>query len=208
MIIGIGKFQRNFMAKYGKAVQKNVASAMKRMEKGTLRNGGSGKKVTNPKQAIAIGLSEAREKGAKVPQKKAASKKSVAKKTAPKKTASKSLGVKKSAPVKLTGSKQAVATKKTTKRKAAPKKKPVSSKAKKQSLTDESLPVMDKNFPPVEEKSADLIPGVQDRTVDPIVVTDKKELAKALTKHDPAHTMRLSGAKSTRRPAGKKPLWR
>ena len=40
---------------------------MERMEKGSLRSGKSGKKVSNPKQAIAIGLSEAREKGAKVP---------------------------------------------------------------------------------------------------------------------------------------------
>ncbi|MGC3979222.1 MAG: DUF6496 domain-containing protein [Paludibacteraceae bacterium] len=55
------------MAKYSKAAQKKVESAMKRMEKGTLRSGKSGRKVTNPKQAIAIGLSEAREKGVKVP---------------------------------------------------------------------------------------------------------------------------------------------
>ena len=52
------------MAKYGKAAQKNVAGAIKRMEKGTLRSGGSGKKVTDPQQAIAIGLSEAKKKGA------------------------------------------------------------------------------------------------------------------------------------------------
>lgn len=69
------------MAKYSKAAQKKVASAMKRMEKGRLTSGRSGKKVTNPKQAIAIGLSEAREKGAKLP----APKKKAAKKAAPKK---------------------------------------------------------------------------------------------------------------------------
>jgi len=73
------------MAKYSKAAQKNVESAMKRMEKGTLRSGRSGKKVTNPKQAIAIGLSEARKKGAKVPAKK---KTTVKTKTAAKKRSS------------------------------------------------------------------------------------------------------------------------
>jgi hypothetical protein len=56
------------MAKYGKSASKNVESAMRRRKKGTLRSG-SGRKVTSRKQAIAIGLSEAREKGAKVPRK-------------------------------------------------------------------------------------------------------------------------------------------
>ena len=55
------------MAKYGKKSQEMVESAMHRMKKGTLKSGKSGKTVTNPKQAIAIGLSEAREKGAQVP---------------------------------------------------------------------------------------------------------------------------------------------
>jgi hypothetical protein len=58
------------MAKYGKAAQKRVRSAMKRKKSGTLTSGRSGKKVTSRKQAIAIGLSEARKKGAKVPKKK------------------------------------------------------------------------------------------------------------------------------------------
>ena len=62
--------------KYGKAATKRVASAMRRKKKGTLRSGRSGKKVTSRKQAIAIGLSEAREKGAKVPRKRSSSKKS------------------------------------------------------------------------------------------------------------------------------------
>ena len=58
--------------KYGQAASKRVASAMRREKKGTLRSGkgGKGGKVTSRKQAIAIGLSEAREKGAKVPKKK------------------------------------------------------------------------------------------------------------------------------------------
>jgi len=57
------------MARYGKAASKSVKSAMRRRKKGTLRSGKRGKagKVKNRKQAIAIGLSEARKKGAKVP---------------------------------------------------------------------------------------------------------------------------------------------
>jgi hypothetical protein len=57
------------MAKYSKAAGKKVESAMHEMHEGKLKSGKSNKKVTNPKQAIAIGLSEAREKGAKVPKK-------------------------------------------------------------------------------------------------------------------------------------------
>jgi hypothetical protein len=56
------------MAKYGKSASKTVKSAMHRKKKGTLKSG-SGRKVTSRKQAIAIGLSEARKKGAKVPRK-------------------------------------------------------------------------------------------------------------------------------------------
>ena len=59
------------MAKYGKAAAKTVASAVRRTKTGTLRSG-SGQKVTSRKQAIAIGLSEAREKGGKVPARKSA----------------------------------------------------------------------------------------------------------------------------------------
>lgn len=57
------------MAKYSKGAQKSVERAMSKKKKGTLRSG-SGKKVTSNKQAVAIGLSEARKKGAKVPKKK------------------------------------------------------------------------------------------------------------------------------------------
>ena len=57
------------MAKYGKAAGRRVKSAMHRKKKGTLKSG-SGRKVRSRKQAIAIGLSEAREKSAKVPRKK------------------------------------------------------------------------------------------------------------------------------------------
>jgi hypothetical protein len=58
--------------KYSKASQKKVEKAMKERNSGTLRSGRSGNKVTSRKQAIAIGLSEARRAGAKVPKKKAA----------------------------------------------------------------------------------------------------------------------------------------
>ena len=61
------------MAKYSKGSQKAVRGAVKRMKKGTLKSG-SGQKVKSRKQAIAIGLSEARKKGAKVPPKKSAKK--------------------------------------------------------------------------------------------------------------------------------------
>ena len=58
------------MAKYSKKASEKVERAMKEMKKGKLRSGRSGKKVTSPEQAIAIGLSEAREAGVKVPYKK------------------------------------------------------------------------------------------------------------------------------------------
>jgi hypothetical protein len=60
------------MAKYGRAAAKSVKSAMHREKRGTLRSGkgGKGGRVTSRKQAVAIGLSEARENGAKVPRKK------------------------------------------------------------------------------------------------------------------------------------------
>ena len=63
------------MAKYSKGAQKKVKRAMHEKKKGTLKSGRSGKKVTSRKQAIAIGLSEARKSGAKVPIKKSTSKK-------------------------------------------------------------------------------------------------------------------------------------
>jgi hypothetical protein len=58
------------MARYGKKAQKTVESAMRRRKRGTLKSGGSGKRVTSRNQAIAIGLSEARKKGAKVPRRR------------------------------------------------------------------------------------------------------------------------------------------
>ena len=63
------------MARYGKKAQEKVEKAMHELKEGTLRSGRSGKKVTSRKQAIAIGLSEAREEGGKVPVRKSSSKK-------------------------------------------------------------------------------------------------------------------------------------
>lgn len=69
------------MAKYSKKAQDLVERSMKKRKEGTLKSG-TGKKVTSPKQAIAIALSEARKKGAKVPAKKT---RSAAKRTPAKK---------------------------------------------------------------------------------------------------------------------------
>jgi hypothetical protein len=63
------------MARYGKKSRSKVKRAMHERKRGTLRSGRSGKKVKSKKQAIAIGLSEARRSGAKVPRKKSKSKK-------------------------------------------------------------------------------------------------------------------------------------
>jgi hypothetical protein len=71
--------------KYGKKAQDKVEKAMHERKRGTLKSGKSGKKVTSRKQAIAIGLSEARRAGGKVPAKKSSSKKSSSKKSSKKK---------------------------------------------------------------------------------------------------------------------------
>lgn len=81
------------MAKYSKKAQENVKETMHEYKHGTLKSG-SGKKVTSRKQAIAIGISEAREKGQKVPAKKKTS--SAKKSTGRKKTARKSTSRKRS----------------------------------------------------------------------------------------------------------------
>jgi len=96
----------NTMAKYSKGAGKKVERAMHEMHEGKLKSGRSGKKVKSRKQAIAIGLSEARKEGAKVPRKtgakkggakKAGSRKGGAKKTGAKKGTSKRAGAKKGA---------------------------------------------------------------------------------------------------------------
>ena len=74
------------MAKYSKKAQDKVERAMHERKHGTLKSGRSGKKVTSRKQAIAIGLSEARQAGAKVPKKKSSGRRSSGrKKPGPKK---------------------------------------------------------------------------------------------------------------------------
>jgi hypothetical protein len=106
------------MAKYGKKSHDEVEESMREMKKGKLRSG-SGKKVKSRKQAIAIGLSEARKEGGKVPGKKRA------KKTAKKKTAKKSPGKKTAA--KKSASKKKTSRKKTGSKKSSAKKKKASS---------------------------------------------------------------------------------
>jgi Family of unknown function (DUF6496) len=72
------QYSGGVMAKYGRKASKTVESAMRRRKRGTLKSG-SGGKVKSRKQAIAIGLSEARKKGAKVPARKGSRKKTAKK---------------------------------------------------------------------------------------------------------------------------------
>jgi Family of unknown function (DUF6496) len=64
------------MARYGRKASEKVGKAMRERKRGTLKSGRSGKKVTSRKQAIAIGLSQARREGGKVPRRKSTSRKS------------------------------------------------------------------------------------------------------------------------------------
>jgi len=116
--------------KYSKGAQEKVEKAMHERKHGTLKSGGSGKKVTSRKQAIAIGLSEARERGEKVPAKKSASKKAATrKKAATKKSAtSKKSASKKAAPRKKTAAKKSAGRKKTAARKPAARKRTATKK--------------------------------------------------------------------------------
>lgn len=108
------------MTKYSKKAGDKVERAMHEMHEGKLKSGRSGKKVTSKKQAIAIGLSEAREEGAKVPKKAGAKKSAAKKKAAPKK---------KSAAKKAAPKKKAAAKKAAPKKKAAAKKKSAAKKS-------------------------------------------------------------------------------
>jgi hypothetical protein len=121
------------MAKYLKKASDKVEKVMHEKKKGVLKSGRSGKKVTSKAQAIAIGLSEARKEGAKVPKKAAAKKsagrpfkKSASKKSAPKKSAPQKAATKRS-PAKKTVLKK-TAFKKSPSKQAAPKKKVASNK--------------------------------------------------------------------------------
>ena len=82
-------------SKYGAKAQEKVEKTMQERKRGTLKSGSTGKKVTSRKQAIAIGLSEARQAGGKVPSKKSSSKKSGSKKSASKKSSKSSKSAKK-----------------------------------------------------------------------------------------------------------------
>ena len=84
--------------KYGKAASKSVGRAMRKRNAGTLKSGaGRHPKVQSREQAIAIGLSEAREAGAKVPRKRSSAKKSGAKKSGARKSSAKTSGARKAA---------------------------------------------------------------------------------------------------------------
>lgn len=104
-------------SKYGKKSQDKVEKAMHERKRGTLKSGSSGKKVKSRKQAIAIGLSEARREGGKVPSKKSSSKKSSSKKSSSKKASSS----KKSTGSKTSSSKKS-SSKKSSSRKSSKKK--------------------------------------------------------------------------------------
>jgi hypothetical protein len=78
------------MARYGKKAQSKVKKAMHERKAGTLKSGSSGKKVKSRKQAIAIGLSEARREGKKVPPKKGSKKSSSKRRSSKKKSGRKS----------------------------------------------------------------------------------------------------------------------
>ena len=95
------------MAKYGKKAQKKVKRAMHERKRGKLKSGRSGKTVKSRKQAIAIGLSEARREGGKVPARKSSRKKS-----SKKKSSKKSSGSRKSTSRKKSSSKRSSAKKK------------------------------------------------------------------------------------------------
>jgi hypothetical protein len=106
------------MATYGKKASEKVEKAMHEKKRGQLKSGKSGKTVKSRKQAIAIGLSEARKEGGKVPAKKSAAKKSSAKKTAAKKTTARKSSAKKTtrnSATKKTASKRSSAAKKSSK---------------------------------------------------------------------------------------------
>jgi len=121
------------MAAYGKKTSDKVEEAMHERKHGTLKSGGSGKKVTSRKQAIAIGLSEARREGDKVPPRKSTAKKSSAKKSAGKKSAAKKSSAKKSTAKKSTAKKSTArksSAKSSSAKKSGAKKAPAKNAAK------------------------------------------------------------------------------
>lgn len=210
------------MAKYSKGAQKKVESAMKRMEKGTLRSGRSGRKVTNPKQAIAIGLSEARKKGAKVPAKKSAAKKSAAKKTAVKKRATaapkKKSAPKKSATARKTAVKRSSTARKgnstpakktankavrKTAKKAAPKRTAAKTRTVRETTNLRSATAEMETPVATNHVQTEML-----QQEDPIRAVDQHAFDRFTSKGDPRQKLQLSTKpKSSIKPSGKKPLW-
>lgn len=117
------------MPKYGEKAKETVKEAMHKLKLGTLKSGGSKKTVKNSRQAVAIGLSEARKKGAKVPP----SKKSTAKKAPAKSSAAtrKQTSPGKKAATRKPAAKAASRSAGSTLRRPATKKRPASSRARK-----------------------------------------------------------------------------
>lgn len=178
------------MAKYSKAAGKKVETVMKEMEKGTLKTG-SGKKVTDKKQAIAIGLSEAKKKGLKVPAKKAEpSKKSaeIKKAVAQKKLvpAKKNAAAKKAIPAK-----KAAAPKKTVPaKKSAPAKKAVAVKkpvAAKKAVAPKKTVVAKKAAPKVSNKKTAInkAVAVKEETTIPLQKNRTRPVTKKKTQSAP-----------------------
>ena len=93
------------MAKYGKKASEKVERAMHERKRGTLKSG-SGRKVKSRKQAIAIGLSEARKAGGKVPKRKSTSRKSTSRKSASRKSSSSTSSSRKSTARKRTSTRR------------------------------------------------------------------------------------------------------
>ena len=93
------------MAKYGKKAGEKVKRAMHERKRGKLKSGGSGKTVKSKKQAIAIGLAEARREGGKVPSRKSPKKKSAGRKSSSRKSSRKSSGRKSPGRKKSSGTK-------------------------------------------------------------------------------------------------------
>jgi hypothetical protein len=124
--------------KYGKAAGKSVKSAMHRRKSGTLKRGkaGHGGSVTSRKQAIAIGLSEAREKGAKVPRKRSTKRASTKRSTAKRSTAKKSTAKRSTA--KKSTSKRSTAKRSTARKSTARKSTARKSSARKSSARKSS----------------------------------------------------------------------
>ena len=181
------------MAKYSKAARKGVESAMKRAKKGTVRSGRGRKKVKDPTQAIAIGLSEARKKGAKVPRKKTAVKKKAAVK---KKTAS-------------TNSSRTAARKTAPKKQVSAKKKPSGKTTAAKHRTKSPEPIKTNLRSASAEMEQPVAPNnVQTGLLMKEETAQPKPFDSFMSGTGHVRQMPVSSKAKTRtKPAGKKPLW-